>query len=120
MGWDSAAANAGSDTDGDGVSDYREIQDGTNPTDPSSFNQVSKGLVAYYPFNGNANDESGNGSNLSISNAEIASDRFLSTNSSLKFINSNAYAFSSKNLAIAGNSDRSISGWFLTNSEVEE
>ena len=73
-------------------------------------------MVAYYPFNGNANDESGNGSNLSISNAEIASDRFLSTNSSLKFINSNAYAFSSKNLAIAGNSDRSISGWFLTNS----
>jgi formylglycine-generating enzyme required for sulfatase activity len=116
IGWDAAAANAGSDTDGDGVSDYREIQDGTNPTDPSSFNQVSKGLVAYYPFNGNANDESGNGSNLSISNAEIASDRFLSTNSSLKFINSNAYAFSSKNLAIAGNSDRSISGWFLTNS----
>jgi formylglycine-generating enzyme required for sulfatase activity len=57
MGWDSTLANAGSDTDGDGVSDYREIQDGTNPSDPTSFRQISKGLVAYYTFNGTyAND----------------------------------------------------------------
>jgi hypothetical protein len=52
MGWD-AAATAGSDKDGDGVSDYREIQDGTNPSDSNSFRQLSKGLVAYYTFNGN-------------------------------------------------------------------
>jgi hypothetical protein len=53
------------DFDGDGVNDYREIQDGTNPNDPTSFNPLSKGLVAYYPFNGNTNDESGNGLNAS-------------------------------------------------------
>ena len=33
------------------------------------------GLVAWYPFNGNANDESGNGNNGSVSGASITSDR---------------------------------------------
>ncbi|NDB97175.1 MAG: hypothetical protein EBZ78_13635, partial [Verrucomicrobia bacterium] len=47
------------DSDGDGVPDDREIKDGTNPNDPNSYNGLSQGLVAYYPFNGNANDESG-------------------------------------------------------------
>jgi sulfatase modifying factor 1 len=49
------------DTDGDGVNDLREVGDGTDPLDRASFDSLSKGLVAYYPFNGNANDESGNG-----------------------------------------------------------
>jgi len=47
------------DTDGDGVNDYREAVDGTDANDPASFNALSIGLVAHYPFNGNANDESG-------------------------------------------------------------
>ncbi len=34
------------------------------------------GLVAYYPFNGNANDESGNGNNGTLVGATITSDRF--------------------------------------------
>ncbi|NBT49934.1 MAG: DUF5011 domain-containing protein, partial [Actinobacteria bacterium] len=49
------------DSDNDGVTDVMEVADGTNPNSSSSFNPLSKGLVAYYPFNGNANDESGNG-----------------------------------------------------------
>ena len=48
------------DRDNDGVNYYRETADGTDPNDPNSFNSLSKGLVAYYPFNGNADDESGN------------------------------------------------------------
>jgi hypothetical protein len=47
------------DSDGDGVNDFREIRDVTDPNDPNLFNPLSKGLVAYYPFDGNANDESG-------------------------------------------------------------
>jgi hypothetical protein len=37
----------------------------------SSFSQVNlnNGLVAYYPFNGNANDASGNGNNATFNNA---------------------------------------------------
>jgi hypothetical protein len=48
-----------SDLDQDGVNYYRELKDGTNPNDATSFNPLSKGLVAFYPFDGNANDESG-------------------------------------------------------------
>jgi hypothetical protein len=34
------------------------------------------GLAAFYPFNGNANDESGNGHNGTLLNVELATDRF--------------------------------------------
>ncbi len=45
----------------------------------SSFAQtvdLQKGLVAYYPFNGNANDESGNGNNGTVYGATLTTDRF--------------------------------------------
>ena len=35
-----------------------------------------QGLVAYYPFNGNANDESGNGNNGVSYGAQLATNRF--------------------------------------------
>jgi len=57
------------DTDGDGVNNYREIRDGTDPNDPNSVNPLSKGLVAYYPFDGNPNDESGYSHNARAFNA---------------------------------------------------
>ena len=48
------------DTDSDGATDYREVADATDPLNPNSFNPLSKGLVAYYPFDGTADDFSGN------------------------------------------------------------
>ena len=45
----------------------------------------TNGLVAYYPFNGNANDESGNGNTGIVHGAVLTIDRFSQTN--------NAYAF---------------------------
>ena len=78
-----------SDTDGDSVNDYREIADGTNPNDATSFNPLSKGLVAYYPFNGNANDESGNGNNGTINGASSATDRTGLADSAVAFGGSN-------------------------------
>jgi len=62
------------DSDSDGVLDSREIADGTNPNSPASYNSLNKGLVAYYPFNGNANDESGNGNNGSSFNLSYDTD----------------------------------------------
>jgi hypothetical protein len=41
----------------------------------------ANGLVGWWPFNGNANDESGNGNNGSISDAIITLDRFGISNS---------------------------------------
>lgn len=37
---------------------------------------LSESLSAYYPFNGNANDESGNDKNGTVSGPELAADRF--------------------------------------------
>jgi hypothetical protein len=36
----------------------------------------TNGLVGYWPFNGNANDESGNGNNGTVNGATLTSDRF--------------------------------------------
>lgn len=43
------------------------------------------GLKAWYPFNGNANDESGNGNNGSVVGATLSTDRFGKTSTSYYF-----------------------------------
>jgi len=43
--------------------------------DISKTANLKNGLVAYYPFRGNANDESGNGNNGSVNGATLAMDR---------------------------------------------
>jgi hypothetical protein len=50
---------------------------------------AGSGLVAYYPFNGNANDASGNGFNATINGAQLTSDRSNNANSAYYF-NGNA------------------------------
>ena len=52
-----------------------------------SFSQVKldSGLVAYYPFNGNANDESGNGNNPIFNNATLTNDEQGNPNSAYNF-----------------------------------
>ena len=63
------------DSDGDGSIDYREDKDGTDPSNSNSFNPLSKGLVAYYPFDGNANDESGYGNSGTLDGAVLTAGR---------------------------------------------
>jgi gliding motility-associated-like protein len=46
---------------------------------------LNRGLVAYYPFNGNANDETPNGNNGAVFNASLAPDRNSSPNSAYQF-----------------------------------
>ncbi|MFX0135517.1 MAG: LamG-like jellyroll fold domain-containing protein [Candidatus Hodarchaeota archaeon] len=43
------------------------------------------GLVAYYPFNGNANDESGKGNHGTVNGAILANDRFGNSNKAFYF-----------------------------------
>lgn len=56
----------------------------------------SNGLVAWFPFNGNTNDESGNGNNAINEGANLTSNRFDQTNSAYDFDLNNA-SFSKKN-----------------------
>jgi formylglycine-generating enzyme required for sulfatase activity len=97
------------DTDGDGVNDPVEIADGTNPLDPNSFNSLNNGLVAYYSFNGNANDVSGNGKHLTLIEADITQDSM--SGGALNFPNDNSHAITSKNIGITGNTFRTVSFW---------
>jgi len=46
---------------------------------------VSEGLVAYFPFNGNANDETGNGNDGTVTGATLTTDRFGTENSAYNF-----------------------------------
>jgi len=54
-------------------------------------NIVSAGLVAWYPFNGNANDSSGNGNNGTNYDATLTNDRFGNPNSAYLFNGSSNY-----------------------------
>jgi len=71
---------------------------------------LKRGLVAYYPFNGNANDESGNSNNGKVTGAVLTSDRNGKLNSAyyfdgLSFIDCGSSSFN------FGNSDFSICLW---------
>ena len=57
----------------------------------SAQTNLSLGLAAYYPFNGNANDESGNNNNPVFNNATLTADRFGSVNSAYHFNGKNNY-----------------------------
>jgi len=46
---------------------------------------LTNGLVAYYPFNGNANDASGNGHNGTAFNTTFVQDQFAQPNSAFGF-----------------------------------
>ncbi|MCG8307085.1 MAG: hypothetical protein MI975_06795 [Cytophagales bacterium] len=46
---------------------------------------VTDGLVGYWPFNGNANDESSNGNNGIVNGAILTTDRFGNANSAYEF-----------------------------------
>jgi Concanavalin A-like lectin/glucanases superfamily len=62
---------------------------------------LSDGLVAYYPFNGNANDESGNGNNGIVHGATLAMDRFGNANSAYSFDGVNNYIDINKQIVSA-------------------
>lgn len=46
---------------------------------------LQEGLIAYFPFNGNANDEAGNGHDGIVYGATLTTDRFGNTNSAYEF-----------------------------------
>ena len=77
------------------------------------YNMELTGLVAHYPFNGNANDESGNENHGIVNGATLTSDRFGNA--------SKAYSFTSPNHISVPNSNLfgdefSVSYWFKISS----
>jgi uncharacterized delta-60 repeat protein len=78
---------------------------------------VWDGLVAFYPFDGNANDLSGNGLNGSPVNVTYDTNRFGITNSSVQLDGSTSYVgVNYSNLFnFAGNSEFTLAAWFKLN-----
>ena len=74
------------------------------------------GLLAYYPFNGNANDASGNGNHGTVNGATLTTDRNNNAD--------NAYVFDNSNIEIPhqfysnGWNDYTINLWFLTSDKT--
>jgi hypothetical protein len=73
---------------------------------------LTNGLVAYYPFNGNGNDFSGNQNSLTLnSEVQFAPDRFGNPSNALQFANGTAFIQSVNNVGISGNANRTITFW---------
>jgi hypothetical protein len=79
---------------------FTTLEESVVPTD---------GLVGYWPFNGNADDESGNGHNGTVNGPTLISDRFGNQNSAYHFTGINS--ITTEFTGVLGNADRSISFW---------
>ncbi len=81
-----------------------------------SFAQVpsyvpTNGLVGWWPFNGNANDESGNGNNGTVNGATLTTDRFGLQNMAYYFSNSKIEIPHASSLGFTQNQGFSVSVW---------
>ena len=72
----------------------------------------TNGLVGYWPFNGNANDESGNGNNGTVNGATLTADRFGDGNKAYEFFNSTIEVPHNQNLGFGSDASFSVSFWF--------
>ena len=62
----------------------------------------SNGLVGWWPFNGNANDESGNGNNGTVNGATLTSDRFGNANMAYYFSGAGCSTYIACNVNTSG------------------
>ncbi len=79
------------------------------------FSQVpsyvpTSGLVGYWPFNGNANDETPSGYNGTVNGATLTTDRFGNNNSAYNFDGVNDYIQTNYS-GVLGTANRSVSFW---------
>lgn len=80
-------------------------------TATAQITNLDSGLVAFYPFTGNANDESINGNNGIITNAILSADRFNQNERAVYFNGTDARIEIPHNNSLNINNDISISVW---------
>ena len=78
------------------------------------------GLVAYYPFCGNANDQSGNGLNGVVNGATLTADRFGNSNSAYNFNGTSDFIKVLDNDLLDLTQNLTLSAWISPNSVVNE
>ena len=78
---------------------------------------LQNGLVGCWPFNGNANDESGYGHNGVVSGAVLTNDRFGNIGKAYNFNGVSNY-IQTNYIGVLGSNKRTLSFWAKTNSVV--
>jgi hypothetical protein len=77
---------------------------------------VTDGLVAFYPFNGNANDSTTNSNNGTVKGATLTADRFGIANAAYSFNGVNNYITIPNSSSLNINTDKvSIASWVKAN-----
>lgn len=71
----------------------------------------TNGLIGWWPFNGNANDESGNANNGTVYGAILTSDRFSNTSSAYDFNGTSDYIKVNPSTGNFLTSDFTLSAW---------
>ncbi len=71
----------------------------------------TNGLVGWWPFNGNANDESGNGNNGTVIGATLTGDRFDNSATAYSFNGTNNFIYINNTVGNFQNSNFTISCW---------
>ena len=71
---------------------------------------LQNGLVGYWPFCGNANDESGNGNNGTVNGATLTEDRFGNANAAYDFDGVDDFIYTQIDSALE--QDWSVNFWF--------
>ena len=77
----------------------------------------TNGLVGWWPFNGNADDESGNGNNGTVNGATLTSDRFGGSNSAYSFDGIDNYIKLLFN-PVSNPTDFTVSVWVKSNASI--
>ncbi len=79
-------------------------------------NVPTNGLVGWWPFNGNANDESGNGNNGTVNGATLTTDRNGNANKAYSFDGVNDYILTN---SFSINVNSTFSFWVKANSTLD-
>ena len=100
------------DTDRDGFRDSLEYSAGSSLNDPAST-PFNHGLVAWYPFDGNASDMSGNGNHGTVNGATLGLDRFGEENKAYSFDGVDDYiTLPDSDILELNQTDHSVGLWF--------
>jgi len=84
-----------------------------------SSGSTNDGLVAHYPFNGNADDESGNGHDGTVNGAQLTTDRFGNPDSAYHFDGVNDFIDCGNDDAFELGGSGAVSVWVSPNINTE-
>ncbi|MFC1848624.1 LamG-like jellyroll fold domain-containing protein [candidate division CSSED10-310 bacterium] len=97
------------------IDEVRIYNRALSETEVKKLYDFESGLVAYYPFNGNAYDESGQGNHGTVNGATLTTDRFGEPDSAYLFDGSNDYIDSGNDTSIRINGPFTMAAWIEVN-----